>query len=70
MDKIAISYRSFTQACAYSGSWEPAIGRGPCQCFQLYSNSPKDSFCSVVSIYWLLLASQKAEEKWSAIAAM
>lgn len=70
MDKVAVSYPSFKQACVYSGSWDPAVGRGPCQYFQLYSNSAKDSFYSVFSIYWLLLASEKAEEKRSAVAAM
>lgn len=50
MDEVAVPYPSFTQACAYSGSWDPVVGRGPCQYFQLYSNSAKVSFSSVFSI--------------------
>lgn len=70
MDKVLVCYSGFTQVCVYSGSSDPAMGICPCQYFQSYSGSAKNSFCSVFLIYWLLLATQKAEEKKSAIAGM
>lgn len=45
-------------------------GESPCQYFQLHSSPAEESFCSVFSIYWLILANQNAKEKKNAIAAV
>lgn len=67
---ISCNFLPSTQAHTQNTSWDPTMGRSPCQYFQLHSSPAEESFCSVFSIYWLILANQNAKEKKNAIAAV